>query len=212
MACPETRVGPDWEAQFATNHLGHFALDEPLWPRAGRRRGARVSRCRRPGTGAPGSVGTTCSSSAATTSGWRTGRPRRPTPVRRAPRLARPRSTACGRFAVHPGGIMTPLQRHIPQGGDGRRRLGGRGREPDRPRLQDARAGRGDDGLGGGFARSSRAWVACTARTARSPRSTTRRRRDVASAAGLLTRAGGAALGHVRRPDGCRRLRVTRWS
>src|SRR5829696_9001694 len=22
MACPETRVGPGWEAQFATNHLG----------------------------------------------------------------------------------------------------------------------------------------------------------------------------------------------
>jgi NAD(P)-dependent dehydrogenase (short-subunit alcohol dehydrogenase family) len=23
MACPETRVGPGWEAQFATNHLGY---------------------------------------------------------------------------------------------------------------------------------------------------------------------------------------------
>src|SRR5262245_41365767 len=24
MAAPETRVGPGWEAQFATNHLGHL--------------------------------------------------------------------------------------------------------------------------------------------------------------------------------------------
>jgi NAD(P)-dependent dehydrogenase (short-subunit alcohol dehydrogenase family) len=32
MAAPETRVGPGWELQFATNHLGHFALVNRLRP------------------------------------------------------------------------------------------------------------------------------------------------------------------------------------
>lgn len=32
MACPEKRIGPGWEAQFATNHLGHFAMTNLLWP------------------------------------------------------------------------------------------------------------------------------------------------------------------------------------
>ncbi|MFC4761848.1 SDR family NAD(P)-dependent oxidoreductase [Dyella koreensis] len=40
MACPETRVGPGWEAQFATNHLGHYALVNLLWPSL--KGGARV--------------------------------------------------------------------------------------------------------------------------------------------------------------------------
>ncbi|TDW84287.1 NAD(P)-dependent dehydrogenase (short-subunit alcohol dehydrogenase family) [Kribbella pratensis] len=42
MACPETRVGPGWEAQFATNHLGHYALTCLLWPALRSAAGARV--------------------------------------------------------------------------------------------------------------------------------------------------------------------------
>lgn len=42
MACPETRVGPGWEAQFAVNHLGHYALTCGLWPALTRASSARV--------------------------------------------------------------------------------------------------------------------------------------------------------------------------
>src|ERR671920_1663948 len=42
MACPETRVGPGWESQLATNHLGHFALTNLLWPLLAADGGARV--------------------------------------------------------------------------------------------------------------------------------------------------------------------------
>ncbi|HWM38572.1 MAG TPA: SDR family NAD(P)-dependent oxidoreductase [Streptomyces sp.] len=42
MAAPESRVGPGWESQFATNHLGHHALVNRLWPAIERGGGARV--------------------------------------------------------------------------------------------------------------------------------------------------------------------------
>lgn len=32
MANPETRIGNGWESQFGTNHLGHYALVNLLWP------------------------------------------------------------------------------------------------------------------------------------------------------------------------------------
>ena len=32
MACPEARVGNNWESQFAVNHLGHFVLTTELLP------------------------------------------------------------------------------------------------------------------------------------------------------------------------------------
>lgn len=42
MACPLTRDARGYEAQFATNHLGHFQLTVRLWPALCRAKGARV--------------------------------------------------------------------------------------------------------------------------------------------------------------------------
>lgn len=42
MAVPETRVRPGWESQFATNHLGHYALVCRLWPLITAAKKARV--------------------------------------------------------------------------------------------------------------------------------------------------------------------------
>lgn len=42
MATPERRVGPGWEYQLAANHFGHFALVNELYPLLRAARGARV--------------------------------------------------------------------------------------------------------------------------------------------------------------------------
>ncbi|MET9653311.1 oxidoreductase [Streptomyces sp. NPDC006460] len=42
MATPEQRVGPGWEGQFAANHFGHFALVSELYPLLAAADGARV--------------------------------------------------------------------------------------------------------------------------------------------------------------------------
>lgn len=42
MATPERHVGPGWESQFAANHLGHFLLAAELYPLLAAAGGARV--------------------------------------------------------------------------------------------------------------------------------------------------------------------------
>jgi NAD(P)-dependent dehydrogenase (short-subunit alcohol dehydrogenase family) len=113
MACPETRVGPGWEAQFATNHLGHFALVARLWPRLVTGGGARV---------------VSVSSGGHRRSDIRWDDPQfergydkwlaygqaKTANVLFAVELDRRGKGAGVRaFALHPGGIMTPLQRHL---------------------------------------------------------------------------------------------------
>lgn len=113
MACPETRVGPGWEAQFATNHLGHFALVNRLRPAF-----------------APQVRVVSVSSRGHWNSGIRWDDPHFEQgydkwqaygQAKTANALFAVRLDALGRedgvraFSLHPGGILTPLQRHLPK-------------------------------------------------------------------------------------------------
>ncbi|WP_326758163.1 SDR family NAD(P)-dependent oxidoreductase [Streptomyces phaeochromogenes] len=112
MACPETRVGPGWEAQFATNHLGHFALVNRLWPAlaAGGARVVSVS-----------SAGHHNSDIRWDDPHWRQGYDKweaygqaKTANVLFAVQLdALGKDSGVRAFSLHPGGILTPLQRHL---------------------------------------------------------------------------------------------------
>lgn len=112
MACPETRVGPGWEAQFATNHLGHFALVNRLWP-ALEPGGARVV--------SVSSIGHFRSpirwddvDFASDYEKWTAYGQAKTANSLFAVRLdALGRDAGVRAFALNPGGILTPLQRHL---------------------------------------------------------------------------------------------------
>ena len=115
MACPETRIGPGWEAQFATNHLGHYALVNQLWPAIARDGGGRVV--------AVSSGGHRRSAirwdDVMFEQGydkWTAYGQAKTANVLFAVHLdALGRDAGARAFAVHPGGILTPLQRHLPR-------------------------------------------------------------------------------------------------
>ncbi|WP_159703629.1 SDR family NAD(P)-dependent oxidoreductase [Arthrobacter sp. 18067] len=115
MASPEQRVGPGWEAQFATNHLGHYTLVNVLWPALAASGDARVV--------ALSSTGHKLSSirfdDISFTTGydkWRAYGQAKTANALFAVELDRlGREFGVRAFAVHPGGIMTELQRHLPK-------------------------------------------------------------------------------------------------
>jgi len=115
MACPETRVGPGWEAQLGTNHLGHFALVTRLWPALTRGGEARVVSLSSSGHHRGGirwdDVMWTHDYDKWAAYGQ----------AKTANALFARHLDAIGAehgvraFSVHPGGILTPLQRHLPK-------------------------------------------------------------------------------------------------
>jgi len=115
MACPETRVGPGWELQFATNHLGHYTLINLLWPALKANGGARV-------------VATSSTGHHFSPIRWDNlnfegnyhkfeayGQSKTANSLFAVELDRLGAADNVRAFAVHPGGIMTPLQRHMPR-------------------------------------------------------------------------------------------------
>ncbi|MFD3373267.1 MULTISPECIES: SDR family NAD(P)-dependent oxidoreductase [unclassified Streptomyces] len=113
MACPETRVGPGWEAQFATNHLGHFALANRLWP-ALAQGGARVVSVSSAGHHNSGIRWDDPHWERQDYDKWQAYGQAKTANVLFAVQLdALGKDSGVRAFSLHPGGILTPLQRHL---------------------------------------------------------------------------------------------------
>ncbi|MEZ2409302.1 SDR family NAD(P)-dependent oxidoreductase [Bosea sp. RCC_152_1] len=113
MACPETRVGPGWEAQFATNHLGHFALTNLLWPLL--QGGARVVSVSSAGHHNSPMRWNDVQFTKGYDKWLAYGQSKTANALFAAQldRLGRDRGVRA--FSLHPGKIFTPLQRHLTQ-------------------------------------------------------------------------------------------------
>ena len=114
MACPETRIGNKWESQFAVNHIGHFLLTKELMNTMAENDGARF---------------VSLSSSAHSLTGmlwddihfqnnpydkWMAyGQSKTASSLIAIEFHRRMVDKGVSGFSVHPGGILTPLQRHL---------------------------------------------------------------------------------------------------
>jgi NAD(P)-dependent dehydrogenase (short-subunit alcohol dehydrogenase family) len=113
MATPETRVGPGWEAQFATNHLGHFALVNRLWPAISD--GARIVSVSSTGHLRTGIRWDDIDFEHGDYDKWTAyGQAKSANALFAVQLDALGQEPGVRAFAVHPGGILTPLQRHLP--------------------------------------------------------------------------------------------------
>ena len=114
MACPETRVGLGWESQFAVNHLGHFVLTTQLLP--------NLSKANRPRVVCLSSVGHKRSDirwddvhfESDPYEKWDAyGQAKTANALFALGLDLKYREQGLRAFSVHPGGILTPLQRHM---------------------------------------------------------------------------------------------------
>ncbi|WP_145010506.1 oxidoreductase [Pseudomonas oryzihabitans] len=111
MACAETRVGPGWEAQFATNHLGHHALVNLLLPRLAT--GARVIQVSSAGHQLSAMRWSDVDFTQRYDKWQAYGQSKTANALFAVALDRLARSAGIRAFSLHPGKIFTPLQRHL---------------------------------------------------------------------------------------------------
>lgn len=116
MACPEIRVANGWEAQFATNHLGHFALTNRLYPALAMHGGARLVSLSSTGHKLSPIRWDDMMFERDDYNKWVAyGQAKTANSLFAVHLDALGQNDGVRAFAVHPGGILTPLQRHLPR-------------------------------------------------------------------------------------------------
>lgn len=116
MACPETRIGEGWEAQFTTNHLGHFALTNRLYPALAKKPGTRLVSLSSTGHKLSPIRWDDLMFTHDDYNKWVAyGQAKTANALFALGLDARAKADGIRAVSVHPGGIMTPLQRHLPK-------------------------------------------------------------------------------------------------
>ncbi len=115
MACPLERVGPGWESQFGVNHMGHFALTKGLMPLLEKVDAPRVVALSSIAHKRNGILWDDIQFENSEYNKWVSYAQSKSANALFANALSRRMAGFGGRaFSVHPGGIFTPLQRHLP--------------------------------------------------------------------------------------------------
>ncbi|WP_417612480.1 oxidoreductase [Parasphingorhabdus sp.] len=115
MACPLARVGPGWESQFGVNHMGHFALTKALLPLLEKAQAPRVVALSSVAHKRAGINWDDIQFENSEYQKWVAYAQAKSANALFANALSRRMQGFGGRaFSVHPGGIFTPLQRHLP--------------------------------------------------------------------------------------------------
>ncbi len=116
MACPEARVGPGWESQFGINHMGHFALTLGLLPLLRATPGCRVVSLSSTAHKLSDVIWDDIQFEKNGYDKWLAYGQAKTANALFANALSRRLKETGGlAFSVHPGGIFTPLQRHLPK-------------------------------------------------------------------------------------------------